>query len=60
MKPALDALAGRTAWLRPALCCSIRWALKGPRWLPGRVRRAPLDVVVLLYRVSLWGLRHGV
>lgn len=61
MKPDYEfkALAARTAWLSPSLRRSIRWALHGPWWLPVRVRRLPLDVVVLLQLRELRRLRNG-
>lgn len=55
----IKALGARTAWLRPAFQWSVRFALQGPWWLPGCVRRVPLGVVVWLQRRELRGLRDG-
>jgi hypothetical protein len=53
-------LKARTAWLRPWMQRGSSWALQGPQWLPGWVRRLPLEVCVLMVRLELWRLRHGV
>lgn len=55
----LRQLEARTAWLLPRVRWSINWALRGPGWLPVRLRRVPLDVCCALLHFELWRVRHG-
>jgi hypothetical protein len=59
MSPEFRQLAARTDWLQPWVQRAIAWALRGPSWVPVRVRRLPLGVVLTAARVELWRLRHG-
>ncbi len=51
------ALRRRAAWIPLRWACGV--VLRGPRWIPGPVRRVPLLVCVGLAKLAAWGVLHG-